>query len=179
VGVDMNRKRPSSESELKAIQKLAYGLACKSKYDEALEICNWLIEDKSTEVAGYRERAAVKEHMSDIEGAILDLQAVISRFNKEPADFHALGLLLLQSGATIDAIDAFNKAISLGEMTGNNYYTNSSLLFRADAHLKRADFAEALADAGRLPPGYQAYISGSGMRNKEQITAEASKRNVG
>lgn len=170
----MDLKRPSSESELKAIQKSAYGLACKSKYDEALAICNWLIEEKSTEVAGYRERAAVKEHMGDIEGAILDLQAAVSRFDKEPADFHALGLLLLQNGSTIDAIAAFSNAITLGENSGNHYYTNSSLIFRADAYLKRADYVEALADAEHLPLGYQAHISGSGMRSKEQISVEAS-----
>jgi len=171
---DMNRKRPSSENELKTIQKMVYGLACKSKYDEALGICNWLIEDKSTEVAGYRERAAVREHMSDIEGAIHDLQCVIARFNEEPADFHALGLLLLESGAATLAIDAFSRAISLGEKADNNYYTNSSLLFRAEAHLKLANFTEALSDAERLPPRYQAYLPGSGMRSGEQISAEAS-----
>ncbi len=174
MATNSNFKKPSSESELEAVLKSAYGLACKSQYDQALAICDWIIEDSSTEVAGYRQHAAIKEHMSDIEGAILDLQAVISRFNREPADFHALGLLLLQSGATVDAIDVFSRAINLGEEADHHYYTNSSLLFRADAHLKRADFVEALKDIGHLPSGYQAYLPGSGMRSKEQIFAEAN-----
>ncbi len=170
----MNLKRPSSESELEALQKTAYNFACKAQYDEALKICDWLIEEKSTEVAGYRERAAVKEHMGDIHGAIADLQLVVVRAEDEPADFHALGLLLLQNGFTVDAINSFGKAISIGEKTGNHYYTNSSLLFRAEAYLKRADFKDALADVMHLPIGYQTYIPSSGMRSKEQITKEAS-----
>lgn len=171
--VKMDLKRPTSENEIQAILRMAYGLACKSQYNEALKICNWLIEDKASEVAGYRERASVKEHMNDIQGAISDLQAVVSLFAKEPGDFHSLGLLLLKSGSTVDAIKAFGKAISLCETSGNHYYLNSSLLFRAEAHMKRAEYADALTDATPLPSGYQTYISGSGVRSKEKIISEA------
>lgn len=170
----MNCRRPSSEEDLDALLRTAYGHACKGNYDEALAICNWLIEDKSTELAGYRQRAAVKEHMADVIGATLDLQNVVSRCAREPADFHALGILLLQNGATSEAIDAFGQAVDLGLTENNNYYTNSSLLFRAEAFLKRAAFDEAIADADRLPAGYRTPIPGSGMRSKEQISAEAA-----
>lgn len=169
----MNFERPTSEGDLDAILRVAYNHACKRNYDDALAICNWLIEDKDTAVAGYRQRAAVKEHMADVAGATLDLQDVVSRFAHEPADFHALGILLLQSGATLDAIDAFGKAIQLGEAAGNHFYTNSSLLFRAEAYLKRTDFRAALADSARLPGGYKTHIPGSGMRSKEEISSEA------
>lgn len=169
----MNFERPSSEEDLDAILRDAYNHACKRDYDDALAICNWLIEDKATEVAGYRQRAAVKEHMADVAGATLDLQNVVSRFAHEPGDFHALGILLLQSGATLEAIDAFGKAIHLGEAVGNRFYTNSSLLFRAEAYLKRTDFGEALADSAKLPGGYKTHIPGSGMRSKEEISSEA------
>ena len=170
----MSQKRPSTEVELAAILKSAYDLASKHQYDKALDICNWIIEDPSSEIAGYRERAAIKQHMKDLDGAILDLESVISRFDREPGDFHSLGILLLQNGATVKAIDAFSRAIALGDEADFHYYTDSSLLFRADAHLKRTNFADALADVMRLPAGYKVYISGSGMRSKEQISAEAS-----
>ena len=169
----MNHDRPSSEVELKAILDSAYSLARKSQYDQALSVCDWLIEDKATELAGYRERAAVKEHMSDIVGAIGDLQTVIAHPDKEPADFHSLGLLLLQNGDTVDAIGAFNQAIVLGTEANFHYYTNSSHLFRAVAHLKRTNFAEALADVVRLPTGYKANLPDSGMHSKEDIATEA------
>lgn len=170
----MNCARPSSEEDLEGFLRTAYGHACKGNYDEALAICNWLIEDESTEVAGYRERAAVKEHMADVAGATRDLQNVVSRFTHEPADLYALGILLLQSGATSEAIDAFGQAVEIGVTENNTYYTNASLLFRAEAFLKRADFDEAVADAARLPDGYRTHIPGSGMRSKEDISAEAA-----
>ena len=169
-----DKLRPSSEAKLNALLKSAYDLARKSQYDQALEICDWLIEEKTTEVAGYRERAAIKEHMDDLDGAIGDLKEVISRFDKEPADFHALGLLLLQSGATTEAIEAFGQAISLGEELENHYYTDSSYLFRAEARLKLNDPEEALVDVERLPDGYKAYVPGSGMRSKEDIATQAN-----
>ena len=166
--------RPSSETELKAVLDSAYDLACKSRYDEALAVCDWLIQDKTTEVAGYRERAAVKEYMNNIEGAVTDLRVVISLQNTEPADFHTLGLLLLQNGNTAEAVTAFDCSIAIGTKENVHYYTSSSLLFRADAHLKLTNFAEALQDSENLPAGFKAYLPGTGMRSKEQITAEAN-----
>ena len=173
MNVDIEFQRPSSEDQLKRILKTAYDLACKMEYEKALAICDWLIESASTEIAGYRERAAVKECMEDTDGAIRDLQIVISRFDKEPADFYTLGLLLLQVGETTAAIDAFSRALDLGEKANYHYYMNPSLLFRAQSHIKLGNYAEALADARRLPINYQTHIPGSGMRSKEQIVAEA------
>lgn len=169
----MNGARPSSEEDLDGLLRTAYAHACKGNYDEALAICNRLIEHESTELAGYRERAVVKEHMADVSGAALDLQYVVSRFPHEPADFYSLGVLLLQSGATSEAIDAFGQALKNGVAANNHYYTNASLLFRAEAFLKQADFDEAVADAAKLPDGYKTYIPGSGMRSKEEISSEA------
>jgi tetratricopeptide (TPR) repeat protein len=170
----MNCARPSSEEDLDGLLRIAYGHACKGNYEEALAICNWLIADESTELAGYRQRAAVKEHMADVASATLDLQYVVSRSAHEPADFYALGILLLQGGATSEAIDAFGRAVEIGAAENDTYYTNASLLFRAEAFLKRADFDEAFADAARLPDGYRTHIPGSGMRSKEEIASEAT-----
>lgn len=171
----MNFNRPTSEAELKGILDSAYDLARKSQYPQALQVCDWLIEDTRTAVSGYRERAAVKEHMNDIAGAIGDLQQVIALFDKEPADFHALGLLLLQNGDTAAAINAFDRAISLGDSNGSAYYANSSHLFRAIAHLKKTNFNDALADAEKLPIGYKTHVSGEGMRSREDLIAEAKR----
>lgn len=169
----MDFTRPTSEEELDGFLRTAYGLACKGNYDQALAMCDWLIADKSTELAGYRQRAAVKEHMADVAGATIDLQHVIARFAHEPADFHALGSLQLQSGATLEAIDAFGQALAIGATENSHFYTNSSLLFRAEAFLKRADFKAAISEAAKLPVGYKTYVPGSGMRSKEGISAEA------
>jgi tetratricopeptide (TPR) repeat protein len=138
-------------------------------------VCNWLIEEASTEVAGYRERSGVKDRMDDLDGAILDLQAVTARFDQEPSDFYTLGKLLLHSGSTTEAILAFDKAVALGQDSGVHYYTNSTLLPRSDANFKQTRYAAALADALRLPPAYATYVPGAGMRTKEEVVTAAKE----
>ena len=74
--------RPSSETELKAVLDSAYDLACKSRYDEALAVCDWLIQDKTTEVAGYRERArGAGDRRRELTRALLS-QSAIANFHR-------------------------------------------------------------------------------------------------
>jgi tetratricopeptide (TPR) repeat protein len=170
-----NQDRPKSEAELERILKKAYDYARKSEYPKALELCDWLIQEKTTEVAGYRKRAAVREHMGNIDGAISDLEYVISSNSKEPADFYGLGLLQLKRGLTAQAVDSFTAAIEIGEEAGFDYYRQGALLFRAEAYLKLCDFESAINDCSVLPVGYKTYMSSAaGMRSKEDILAEAN-----
>lgn len=167
-------RRPRSEAELNRFLKKAYDYACKSDYPKALEICDWLIREVSTEMAGHRKRAAVREHMGDLDGAICDLQHVVAAESKEPADFYTLGVLQLQRGFTAEAVVSFSKAIEVGDEAGFDYYRKGSLLFRADAYLKLCEFEKAIADCSALPHGYQTYVGGaSGMRTREEILSEA------
>ncbi|NMG72849.1 tetratricopeptide repeat protein [Parazoarcus communis] len=170
-----NQDRPKSEAELDRVLKKAYGYACKSDYPKALELCDWLIQEKSTEIAGYRKRAFVREHMGDIDGAISDLQHVVFNNSKEPADFYGLGLLQLQRGLTAQAVASFTEAIEIGSEAGFDYYTQGALLFRAEAYLKLCDFENAISDCSTLPAGYKTYMGGaSGMRSREDILGEAN-----
>lgn len=169
----MNFERPRSEDELASILRTAYDYACKGHYEKAIELCDWLICEPSTEIAGRRKRAAVKSHMGDIEGAILDLKFVLDTVRLEPADFHALGILLLKSGATAEAIESFSEAVKAGIVAKNDYYTDSSLLFGAEAKLKVCDYEGAAKDISDVADGFRAYIPGTGMRSKEDILAEA------
>jgi tetratricopeptide (TPR) repeat protein len=173
-GNNMALDRPKSEEELAAILTTAYPHACSRKYEKAIELCDWLIQDPATEVSGFRQRAAVRTHMGDLAGAIADLKCVLKTVQLEPADYHALGMLLLQSGEAVESIDRFADAVKIGEAAKNHYYTNSSLLFGAEAKLKVCDFEGALYDVAKLPDGYKAYFSGTGMRSKEDIAGEAA-----
>ena len=164
---------PKNEKELSSLLNTAYTYACNRNYEKALELCDWLSQHSSTRIAGQRQRAAVKTHMGDIDGAIIDLKSVLETDRLEPADFHGLGMLLLQNGSTKEAIEQFSAAVQIGEAAGNHYYTNSSLLFRAEAKLKICDFAGARQDVSGLPSGYKAYFSGTGMRSREDIDSEA------
>ncbi|MET0855323.1 MAG: hypothetical protein ABWY27_01120 [Telluria sp.] len=136
--------RPKSEDELASILKTVYAFASSGNYDKAIGLCDWLQQDPATETAGRRQRSAVKTHLGDIDGAIADLRMVLETDGAEPADFHALGSLLLQAGSTAEAIERFGDAVKIGEAVKNHYYTNSSLLFRAEGKLKVGDFAGAL-----------------------------------
>ncbi|MES2759834.1 MAG: hypothetical protein V4693_20885 [Pseudomonadota bacterium] len=170
---EMAFDRPKTEEELASILKTAYDYARSGNYDKAIEMCDWLLQDPATTIAGYRQRAAVKTHMGDIDGAVVDLSKVLESDRLEPADCHALGILLLQNGATNEAIERFGEAVTIGEAVGNHYYTNSSLLFRAEAKLKTCDFDGASSDVAGLPDEYKVYCSGTGMRSKEDIAREA------
>ena len=171
----MESRRPDSEGELDKVIQSSHALAAAGKYAEALAICAWLMEDPGTEVAGLRQRAEVKQQMQDVDGAIQDLQGVLALFPHEPGDFYFLGILLLQNGATTDAIHAFGSAIKADADAGSRYYTPGALLFRAEAYLKKCDYQEAIADVSNLRPGFKTHIPGSGMRSKEQILDEATR----
>lgn len=167
--------RPKSEVELDRILKKAYSYACKSDYQKALEICEWLIQETSTEIAGHRKRAAIREHMGDLDGAMSDLQYVVSNSPMEPADFYGLALLQFQQGLTTQAIASLTRAIELGNSAGFAYYTQGSLLFRAEAYLKLCDFENAIRDCLALPTGYKTYMGiNSGVRSREDILDEAN-----
>lgn len=171
-----NRSRPKTEEELNAILREAYDHACKSNYSQALEICNWLLDDPSTETAALRERSSVREHMNDWDGAIDDLQLVVQKVAVEPADFHALGLLMLQQRTASEAEQCFTQAIELSKKLRNTYYTNSARLLRAESRLRQGDYLKSIDDCKALPSGYSVYVSGSGMRNREDIEAEAQRQ---
>lgn len=166
-------ERPENEEQLEEILKEAYSYAVNRNYEKAIGLCDQLIHEPATAIAGYRQRAAVLSHMADIDRAIIDLKVVLEADPQEPADLHALGMLLLQNGSTIEAIIRFGEAVKVGDTANNHYYKNSSLLFGAESKLKVCDFEGAMADVAGLPDGYKAYFSGLGMRSKEDIAGEA------
>ena len=175
VGTGMNLERPQSEAELEAILRSAYGLALKNQGNQALALCDWLIEAQETLIPGRRQRAAVLEYLGKLSEAIIDLEFVVSRGSREPADLHALGILYFKSGEMVLADTAFTSSLKLGAAARNAHYKNSSQLFRAQARLTRMDYKEALADAQQLPDQYATYVPGLGMRSKEQISVDAER----
>lgn len=126
-----------------------------------------------TAADAWRQRAALRSQLHDRPGAVADMQAVTAMCDRRPADFHALGTLLLRGAATAPAIAAFDRAITLCEESGAADCLHAALLYRASAHLKLAHLAAALRDAMRLPPGYGGWVPGEGMRAKEELLSAA------
>ena len=166
-------RRPNSEKQIQSLQKRAYALACKGHYEDALAICDWLIEEPLTAKAGYRKRAAILEHKGDFEAAIEDLRHLIHSGSDEPADFYALGQLQIQERAFEEAIDVVSKGIEICEAERFDYYLNPLIVMRAFACLQKGDVRRTLDDARRLPDGYQTHFYGSGLKTKESLISEA------
>jgi tetratricopeptide (TPR) repeat protein len=167
--------RPKSEDDLDVILRSSKALASAGKFDEALAVCNWLIDDPETEVAGLRQRAALKQLSSDFDGSIQDLHRVVALFPHEPADFYTLGIQLLRIGATSDAIVALTNAIRADNEAASDYYTEGALFFRAVAHLKMCDYKEAISDISIVRSGFKTYVPNDGMRTREQVLDEAEE----
>lgn len=171
----MNYERPQSEQELETILRTAYGLVLENRSDEALAVCSWLIEEPKTAIPGHRQRAAVFEYMGNVPDAIRDLEYVISCDSREPADFHALGILYFKLGEMAQAEAAFTSSLKLGKAACSMYYKNSCHLFRAEVRLKLGNYTEALEDAQALPDLYSTHMPGIGMCSKEQVLADAER----
>ena len=168
--------RPATELEIEKLQRQAYDLAKKGDYKSALALCDWLVEDASTRVAGLRERSAVREHQGEMERAIEDLEAVISAGVDEPADMHALGMLYLQGERDYEADQVLARGIEICARENAHYYLNSCRLLRAEALLRVGRKDIALAELRALPPEYSAYVYGSGLRTREAMMEEAERR---
>ncbi|MFT3664283.1 tetratricopeptide repeat protein [Piscinibacter sp.] len=170
-------RRPTSETELEAISRKAHDFAKKGQYEEALLICEWLLEESSTQVAGLRRRASVFEQSGNLEQAIEDLEGILTLGIEEPADMYQLGLLYLQACRHIEAEIVLSKAVRVSLHEGFSYYLNSCRLLRAEALLRQRRGREALAELAEVPKGFSVYVYGSGNRTQEGMTAEAQAMN--
>lgn len=165
--------RPTTEDELDAVLRRAYGFAKKGDYDSAIAWCNWLIEDSSTRIAGLRKRAAVYEHRGDVEQAIEDIESVVASVADEPADMYSLGLLYLQTNCWRDAEVTFSKGVQICLAEQFEYYLNPCRILRAEALLRLGNGTAALAELDALPAGYSTHVYGRGQRTKEAMAVEA------
>lgn len=180
MGMTIFQNRPKSEDELSSILQEAYRYAIEERNEEALRICDWLMEDPATLVAGMRERATIRDHMNDFDGAIEDYRHLIAMNTDRPGDYYDLGMLLLRVENPAEAIGCFSKAIALGEAADFHFYTNSSLLHRAEAELRIGNWQSAKLDCQRLPAGYKEDVyDGLGMLTREEILSEVHELETG
>jgi len=160
---------PTNEAELDAVLALVQKHVRQKEMAEALAVCDSLIANEATRLAGYRERAEVRLAMHKPDLAAEDLRSVVDLGSDEPADFHALGIVYLKLGRPRDAANVFASAIDLGEREGFHYYTNSALFHRAEAYRRAGLMKAARADAERLPTAYECFIAPDGVQTKEQL----------
>lgn len=166
--------RPTSEDELSAVLRRAYDFAKKNDYEPALTLCNWLLEDPSTRIAGLRQRAAIREHQENLEEAIADLESVIQTVDNEPADSHALGLLYLQQQKYDEATVQLRRGVQQCEEESFDYYLNPCRMLLAYSLIRQKEFKEACRFLDMLPAGYSTYFYDLGSRTKEDLLQQAT-----
>jgi tetratricopeptide (TPR) repeat protein len=159
--------RPANEDELSAILRRAYDFAKKDDYESGLALCDWLIEDASTRVAGLRKRAAIREHQEHIDEAVADLESVIQAVPNEPADSHAL--LYLQQQRYEQATAQLRKGIQQCEDESFGYYLNPCRILLGYSLIRQKEYKEARITLQKLPAGYSTYIYDLGSRTKEDL----------
>jgi tetratricopeptide (TPR) repeat protein len=161
--------RPASEDELSAVLRRAYDFAKKGDYESGLALCDWLIQDASTRIAGMRKRAAIREHQDHIDEAIADLKIVVQVVDSEPADSHSLGLLYLQQQKYEEATVQLRKGVQQCEEESFDYYLNPCRILLAYSLIRQKEFKEARTILQQLPAGYSTYIYDLGNKTKEDL----------
>ncbi len=168
-------KRPTTALEVKSLQQQAYAYAMKEDYASAIALCDWLIEESSTRIAGLRVRADVYQHQNENKRAIDDLEVILSCGVDEPADMYLLGKIYLQQGLNTDSEALLKKAVKLCEQLNFEYYLNPCRILLCEALLRLDHPQLALDELQKLSPKYSTYIYGVGNRTKESMEAEAKK----
>ena len=148
------------------------------EYDEALRLCNEVLEEIPDSTDALRERSFVYRHMRDTRAAAKDLTRLIELGSDEPVDYFDRGDCYIDLGDQEQAIRDLTRVVELGEIHQHRYYTNAAYFFRAYALFAAGRYAEALVDCERLRDGFTFFVGGT-VRTKESLTAEIAARLAG
>ena len=148
------------------------------KHDEALRLCNEVLEEVPDSTDALRERSFVYRHMRDVRAASKDLTRLIELGSEEPSDYVVRGNCYIDMGDQEQAIRDLTRAVELGEIHQFHYYTDLACFFRAYAFFAAGRYAEALADCERLREGYTFFVGGT-IRTKESLMNEIAARLAG
>jgi len=167
--------QPKTEIELERYLRDVAKLRDAQEFEDALKACVQLINDPAMRAAGLRARADIYADMGQRESEVADRDALARLDTQEPNDYFEFGIALWRIGRTLEAVDAFKKAIELGEQAGFNYYTNASRMHLAAVLVKLGRYEEALRECGLIPDGYSSYLPGDGVTTKEQLLTRVTR----
>lgn len=153
----------------------AYSLAADRKdYAAALSACDAVIQAHPELTAPRRKKAQIYAHKADFRKAIYEMSKVIQKGAPEPGDHFFRGWWNLEDDNSNGAIEDLTKAIELGELLSDDYFTESAHFFRAAASLRLGRYPDALADCERVSDDFLIYLR-TGKISKSQIVTEAMK----
>ncbi len=154
------------------IKKIA-SLVKKDDYETALNCCDELIADAPQAWIAYREKADILESLKRYNEALVVRETLIDIGSDEPSDYYDLCRLSLKLGKNNEAIHWADECIKLSNIHNNFYYHDASVFYKANALLNLKRYQEAIDASNTLENGYGTYLSGIGMRTKEDILKEA------
>ncbi len=166
-GAEM-KKIPETEGDLEEILQTAEKFKTTGDFQSALEVCQILLNEPATNLAGLRARADIYSDMREKELELADRESLANLGSEEPGDYYELGIGLWRSGRFPEAATAFSEAISLGNKEDFDYYTNSSRMHLVATLLKLKRYDEASRECLLIPDNYSSYLP-SGMMTKEQL----------
>ena len=153
--------------QIKSKLNEAYRVATKEKhYDEALAICNALIEAHPSIPWGLRKRAAIYAYMGDFRRAIADITEVIEK-GPECRDLFYRGWWHFETDAAAEAVADLTMTIDLEELDAA-YHTESAYFFRALALLRLGRYEDALADCKHVREDFLIHLR-SGRVSRDDI----------
>ncbi|WP_416203153.1 hypothetical protein [Xanthomonas euvesicatoria] len=117
-----DKKRiPETEGDLEEILQAAEKFKTTGDFQSALEVCQILLNEPATNLAGLRARADIYSDMREKELELADRESLANLGSEEPGDYYELGIGLWRSGRFPEAATAFSEAISLGNKEDFDY----------------------------------------------------------
>jgi tetratricopeptide (TPR) repeat protein len=120
-------------------------IAKSGNRNEAIALIDELARVHPREDAIWAARAFVNDREGEWAAAIVDWSKAID-ICKEPHYYYMRGICLFQTKDYRNAICDFTKLIELCHVYKSDYYRESAYLFRADAHIRLGEFADARSD---------------------------------
>jgi len=139
--------------------KEAYDLAVtRGDYDQALAICDALLDTDQGSVEVLKTRAQIYAHSGDFHKAIDDVSTIIDSSTSAPDDYFSRARWHIEVGNPAEALDDLNKVIEIGEEFSFHYYTESAFFYRAVAWLRLGHFKEAISDCQHVREDFLVYM---------------------
>lgn len=162
-------------NQLTEIQRLD-SLIKNRHYDEALELCNLLLEEKSTR--GYRDFLRKRSHihslLGDYQQAIDDRLELISEAQEE-ADVFFASLYLIRAEKIKDAYRAVNMGIAELPDT-HTPYTDELIFLRAYTLVKLELYQEAIEACSHIKDGMRMWVLSFNRATSKDDLVNAAER---
>jgi tetratricopeptide (TPR) repeat protein len=112
----------SDARNLDALQQLAVIQLADGDAEEAVEGLNKLIRQDPARFEAYLQRGEALSQTGDLNAALSDMELYLSYFPESDSAFYRKGLIQFQNGKYLDAIQSFNRSLTLNKGEAAYYF---------------------------------------------------------